>query len=152
MRREAEGLMADAAFWAASLSMGNRVPLLAGQLGLSIASCVGMSDALGAKSRLELAGVMVDTHGSVRYTQAALDEYNAGPWKADLAADQFGAAEIKATAATTKAAAAEAKSSSRQMQNINSVQPMIKLSILINFRAPSPAAARQQAASRQLQP
>ena len=135
LRREAEGLMADAAFWAVSLSMGSRAPLLAGQLGRSIAGCAGMSHALGAKSRLELAGVMVDTHGSVRYTQAALDEYNAGPWKADLAADQFGAAEIKATAATTKAAAAEAKSSSSSSSRCKKTAATSSCSLSLMTRA-----------------
>ena len=80
LRREAEGLMADAALWAAWVSMSVRVPQLAQSLGLTVGTCAGETAANAAKSRLEGAGVLVDTLGGVKFTQAACEEYAAGPW------------------------------------------------------------------------
>ena len=95
LRAEAEGLMADASFWAAWVSMKRRVPQLALLIGLPVTACAGEADASAAKVRLEGAGVVVDEPGGVKFTWTARDVNGAGPWHADISSDELGALRLQ---------------------------------------------------------
>ena len=59
LRREAHGLFADAAFWAAWTTKADRVRAVAHALGRPVPACHGAEDARDAAARLQLAGVSV---------------------------------------------------------------------------------------------
>jgi hypothetical protein len=95
LRLNASGLIADAAYYAAWSALSPQVSRYCLTLGLASSTCAGEMQALQARDRLRIAGIIANDAGMVEFSADAKVAYDMSPWGPDTPSAALGRRSIE---------------------------------------------------------